>query len=53
MLILDQEATNLKKLTGMSLDELTQKFAAGWTLKPPDPPLKLAKDLCLKEKENA
>lgn len=62
LLVLDHDATELKKLTGMSLDELTQKFADGWTLKPPDPAIELAKELheltegfydCLKETKDA
>lgn len=35
---LDENITKLEQLTGFSLDELIEKFAAGWTLEPPKNP---------------
>lgn len=48
-------ASKLEQLTGKSLDELVDLFAAGWTLSPPDPPKydemsKLAKEMDKKPK---
>lgn len=31
----DDTATKIEHLTGYSLDQLLEKFAAGWTLEPP------------------
>ena len=63
--IVDEYATVLRKLnelqaiSGMTIDELIKKFEAGWTMREPDPALKLSKELneltsglykCLQEK---
>ena len=63
--IIDEYSAVLRKLnelqaiSGMTIDELIKKFEAGWTMREPDPALKLSKELneltsglykCLQEK---
>lgn len=42
---LEEKLTELRAVSGMTVDELIKKFAAGWTLKEPDQALKLADEL--------
>ena len=42
---LERKLIELQAISGMTIDELIKKFEAGWTLKEPDPALKLANEL--------
>jgi len=42
---LERKLNELKVVSGMSVDELIEKFKAGYTLKEPDPALQLANEL--------
>ena len=57
--VLERKLNELQAISGMTIDELIKKFEAGWTMREPDPALKLSKELneltsglykCLQEK---